>query len=92
MATVHPIRSATASLHEGIVIDTDTPAVIFNPAADAGALMSFAHGQLSIMEGILLHMSSKDHGDDPIADPLLSLIRPAMAALQNAAAKLNNPA
>lgn len=90
MATVHPIRSATASLHEGIVLDADTPAVIFNPAADASTLLGFVHGQLAIMGGVLRHSACET--DNVISPPLLALIEPAIAALELAAERLQKPA
>lgn len=86
MATAHPIRSATASLHEGIVIDTSTPAVIFNPAADVSTLLGFVHGQLAIMHSVLHHSACES--DNVISPPLLALIEPAVAALELAAEKL----
>lgn len=91
MATNNLNHDATASAHEALLINSEAPAVVFNPAADAAALVSFAHGQLAIMEGFLKH-NSQAHGNDLISDPLLALVLPAMSALQNAAAKMNNPA
>lgn len=90
MATEHPTHSAAASIHEGILIHTETPAVIFNPAADALTLLGFAHGQVAIMHGILHHSASES--DNVISPPLLALIEPAVAALELAAEKLQKPA
>lgn len=84
--TPQPV-SAQHGIHDAIRMNAEgPPAVIFNPCAGLEDVLSYAHGQLCILDEVLNAMSRSDDAD-PGALPyaLRAILDPAMQALSLAA-------
>lgn len=80
-------QSPQTGIHDGLLIDTDVPsAVVFNPEAGVPALLSYAHGQLVILDEVL-NRFDKLEPDNALGYALRAVLSPAMDALHIAAQK-----
>ncbi len=92
MATdiVTPI-SAQSSIHEGIRIGSiEAPAVVFNCKAGPADLLSYAHGQLVILDEVLRALMDKAE-DTALPYALKSILDPATTALEIASQRMASP-
>jgi hypothetical protein len=87
MATENVSRAAQSAIHDAIRVDTDAPpAVIFNDAAGAPDLLSYAYGQLRILDETLRALQEAGT-DDGLPYALRSIVEPAITAIQIAVKK-----
>lgn len=79
--------SAQHGIHDAIRLDTDgPPAVIFNSGAGLEDVLSYAHGQLRILDGVLSALSQRDEGQPTaLSYALRAILDPAVQAISLAA-------
>lgn len=83
-------ESALCAHHTGLA-DEDAYAVIFNEKASASGLLSFAHGQIAILDSILGAMGRNDKldgGVGDLADAARGMLAPAAKALELAVKRI----
>jgi hypothetical protein len=84
---VTPI-SAQSGIHDAIRVDTDgPPAIVFNSNAGPADLLSYAHGQLVILDEVLRALMSKEE-DTALPYALKSILDPATTAIELASNRL----
>ena len=89
--TVTSPVSAQSGIHDGIRIDTDGPAaVIFNRAAGPVDLLSYAHGQLVVLNEVLAALARSPESTT-LPDALQAILGTATTAIELAADQLARP-
>ena len=76
-----PPASACGYLHESMMLGTMQPAVVFDRSAGAMSLIAYAHGQLRVLTDLMSFMLDAN----PAAEAVLTLAKPAIDALHEAA-------
>jgi hypothetical protein len=83
--------SAQSSIHEGVRTGaSEAPAVVFNCKAGPNELVSYAHGQLVILDEVLRALMDKAE-DTALPYALRSILDPATTALELACRRMASP-
>jgi len=91
MATEIVPQAAQGGMHDAIRVDTDgPPAAIFNPEAGVPDLLSYAHGQLTILTEVLLGLERKK--SPALHYALRAIVAPAVTAIEIATEKVEEAA
>lgn len=82
-----PPADAQHDIHDTLRRDVHAPsAVIFNSGADLESVLSYAYGQLCILDEVLNALSRQDEGQTTaLPYALRGVLNPAMAAVEVAA-------
>jgi hypothetical protein len=81
-------NSAQSGIHDSIRVHTDgPPAIIFNSNAGPADLLSYAYGQLIILDEVLRALMDRDE-DTALPYALKSILAPATTAIELASTRM----